>query len=199
MAAIEIAMSEYRFAEAKQLMDALLALYPENIAVQRLARELDARRRWLFEAEIKPSNSTGGGANASGQAIEGHARLTSPPIADNFRLFVLGDYANAHPPEGFTERARAGAGLEWRIPDLTATIYPTQSWGTLTRTGGGATADWLVTDQLRLAVSGELHTWETPLRALSVRYDRQRGRRQGDLALARIAQCGGFVRLPAFH
>jgi biofilm PGA synthesis protein PgaA len=166
LARIEIAMASYRFVEAKRLMDGLLALYPENQAVQRLARELDAKRRWLFDAQVKPSNSDGGGANASGRAIEGQARLTSPPIADNFRLFLLGDYANAHPPEGFTERARAGAGLEWRIPDFEATIYPTQSWGTLSRAGGGATADWLVTDQLRLAVLGELYTWDTPLRAL---------------------------------
>jgi biofilm PGA synthesis protein PgaA len=134
--------------------------------VQRLARELDAKRRWVLDVEVKPSNSNGGGANASGQAIESHARLSSPPIADNFRLFALGDYANAHPPEGFTERARAGVGLEWRIPNFEATIYPTQSWGTLPRTGAGATADWLVTDQIRLAVSGELYSWETPLRAL---------------------------------
>jgi biofilm PGA synthesis protein PgaA len=166
MAAIEIAIQEYRFTEAKQLMDALLALYPENTAVQRLARELDAKRRWLFDAEVKPSNSDGGGANASGQAIETRGRLMSPPIADNFRLFALADYANAHPPEGFTERARLGAGLDWRIPDFEATVYPTQSWGTLPRTGGGATADWVVTDQFRLAVVGEIYTWETPLRAL---------------------------------
>src|SRR5205814_8012880 len=32
--------------------------------------------------------------------------------------------------------------------------------------GGGATADWLVTDQLRLAVAGQLYSWDTPLRAL---------------------------------
>lgn len=166
MALIEVAMAGYRFAEAKRLMDELLALYPENQAVQRLARELDAKRRWLFDAEVKPSNSDGGGANASGQAMEAHARLSSPPIADNWRLFLLGDYADAHPPEGFIQRTRAGAGLEWRIPDFSATAYPTQSWGTWSGAGGGATADWLVSDQLHLAFLGELYAWETPLRAL---------------------------------
>ena len=62
-------MANYRFAEAQRLMDELLALYPENQAVRQLARELDAQRRWLFEAEAKPSNSDGGGANAAGQAL----------------------------------------------------------------------------------------------------------------------------------
>jgi biofilm PGA synthesis protein PgaA len=166
LARIEIAMASYRFVEAKRLMDELLALCPENQAVQRLARELDAKRRWLFDAEVRPSNSDGGGANAMRQAMEAHARLTTPPIYDNFRLFARGDYANARPPEGFVQRTRAGAGLEWRIPDFSATIYPTQSWGSWTGAGGGATADWLVTDQLRLTFSGELYSWETPLRAL---------------------------------
>lgn len=166
IALIEVAMKSYRFAEAQRMMDELLALYPEDQAVQRLAGELNARQRWLFEAEAKPSISEGGGANASGDALIIEGRLTTPPIADNFRLFALGGYMNAHPPEGFAERARAGVGVEYRIPYLTATIYPTQSWGTLPRTGGGATLDWLVTDQIRLSFSGELYSWDTPLRAL---------------------------------
>ncbi len=90
-------------------------------------------------------------------------RLTTPPIADNWRLFAVTDYANAHPPEGFVNRTRLSAGLEWRIPYLTATLYPTQSWGTLTKAGGGATLDWRPTDQIRLAFSSELYSWDTPL------------------------------------
>ena len=166
IALIEVAMANYRFAEAQRMMDELLVLYPEDQAVRRLARELDARRRWLFEAEARPSNSDGGGANASGQALILQGRLTTPPIADNLRLFATADYANAHPPEGFAERARVGAGVEWRGPYLTASVFPTQSWGTLPRPGGVATVDWLVTDQVRLAFSGELYSWDTPLRAL---------------------------------
>jgi biofilm PGA synthesis protein PgaA len=166
MALIEVAMANYRFAEAQRMLDQLLALYPEDLAVRRLARELEARRRWLLELEARPSNSDGGGANASGQALILQGKLTTPPIADNWRLFATGDYANAHPPEGFTERARVGAGVEWRIPYLTATVFPTQSWGTLPRPGGVATLDWLVTDKVRLAFSGELYSWDTPLRAL---------------------------------
>ena len=166
IALIEVAMANYRFADAQRMMTELLALYPEDQAVRHLARELDAQRRWLFEVEARPSNSDGGGANASGQSLILQGRLTTPPIADNWRLFATGDYANAHPPEGFTERARVGAGVEWRIPNLTATISPTQSWGTFARPGGVATVDWLVTDQVRLAFAGELYSWDTPLRAL---------------------------------
>jgi biofilm PGA synthesis protein PgaA len=166
IALIEVAMANYRFAEAQRMMDALLAQYPEDQAVRRLARDLDAKRRWLFEAEVKPSNSDGGGANAMGQAITLESRLTTPPIADNWRLFTTFNYANANPPEGFTERALVGAGVEWRLPNVTATLGPTQSWGTLPRTGGMATVDWLVTDEVRLAAAAQLYSWDTPLRAL---------------------------------
>jgi biofilm PGA synthesis protein PgaA len=110
IALIEVAIANYRFAEAQRMMDALLARYPEDQAVRRLARDLDAKRRWLFEAEVQPSNSSGGGANAMGQSLTLQGKLTTPPIADNWRLFTTIDYANANPPEGFAERARVGAG-----------------------------------------------------------------------------------------
>ena len=165
MAPVEIAITAYRFAEAQRMLDELLALYPENLGVQRLARDLDAKRRWLLEVEIQPSNSDGGGANASGQAILSEARLYSPPIADNWRLFALGDYSNAHPPEGFVQRSRAGGGLDWRIPGSPPpSIRPIQ--GTLAKAGGGASLDWAVTDQIELAGSAELFSINTPLRGL---------------------------------
>ena len=95
-----------------------------------------------------------------------HARLTSPPIADNLRLFALRRLCQ-RPSARRLRRARAGRGrpgMAHSRPhghDLSDAVV-----GHSCRAGGGATVDWLVTDQLRLAVSGELYTWETPLRAL---------------------------------
>jgi biofilm PGA synthesis protein PgaA len=166
IALAEVAINAYRFSDAQRMVDELLALYPEDQGVRRLARDLDAKRRWQFEVKVQPSRSDGGGANASGQAIVSEARLYSPPIDDNWRVFALGDYANAHPPEGFVQRSRAGVGVEWRIPWLTASLYPTQSWGTVSKAGGGATVDWWVTDQIQLSAVAELFSMETPLRAL---------------------------------
>jgi biofilm PGA synthesis protein PgaA len=166
IAMVEVAIAGYRFVEAQKLLAELLALYPEHQAVKRLARELDAKRRWVFEVEAHPSNSSGGGENAFGQAMVVQGRLYTPPIADNLRFFVLGDYANANPPEGFVQRMRAGFGAEWRMPGLIATAFPTQSWGTLNRAGGGGTVDWAVTDEIRLAFGAEAFTFGTPLRAL---------------------------------
>src|SRR4029077_18042366 len=99
VALAEIAMANYRFAEAQRIVGELLALYPEDSHVRRLARELKARMGWVLESEVKPSDSHGGGANAAGHALTMQTKLATPPIADNWRLFALTDYANAHPPE----------------------------------------------------------------------------------------------------
>jgi biofilm PGA synthesis protein PgaA len=166
MAAIEIAIANYRFAEAQRLIAPLLALYPENLAVQRLARDLDAKRRWLLEVEVKPGNSTGGGDDSSGRTVTSEARLYSPPIADNWRLTALADYSNAHPVEGFVERSRAGIGLDWRVPGLAGSLYATNSWGTFPKAGGGATLAWAVTDEIEIGVGAAWFSTDTPLRAL---------------------------------
>ena len=115
---------------------------------------------------MKPSFSEGGGENANGRSLAMHTKLTSPPISDNWQVFAWTDYDNANPPEGFVDRWRASAGVEWRIPNLTATFYPSLSWGTLTKAGGGATLDWSATDQIQLAFATEFFAWDTPLRAL---------------------------------
>jgi biofilm PGA synthesis protein PgaA len=166
IALVEVAIANYRFDEARRMLAELRALYPENQAVRQLARDFDAKTRWLVELEAQPGNSDGGGANASGQTLFLRGRITTPPIADNWRLFAFSEYSNAHPPEGFVNRTRAGAGVEWRSPGLLVTAYPTNSWGTLQRAGGGATVDWSVTDQILLAFSAEAFSADTPLRAL---------------------------------
>jgi len=163
---VQVAVANFRFDEADRLLAELVALYPEDLAVQRLARQVAAQRRWLLEVEARPSNSTGGGVNQTGQAIQSTARLYSPPIKDNWRVFALNDYGSAEPIEGFVQRERVGLGVEYRMPQVRATLYPTLSFGTLQKAGGGATLDWFVTDQLSIGIAGELFSIETPLRAL---------------------------------
>ena len=63
-------------------------------------------------------------------------RLTTPPIADNWRAFAVTDYANAHPPEGFVERTRLSAPT-WSggVPYLTATHVPDPILGHACKSG----------------------------------------------------------------
>jgi biofilm PGA synthesis protein PgaA len=166
IARVERAMADSRYAEARRLIADLLAQYPEELRVQQLARDLRAATGWLVEFEAKPSDSEGGGSNAYGEALELQTKLTGPAIGDHWRLYAQSDYANAHPPEGFVDRERASAGVEWLSRDLDASLYASDNWGTLRKPGGGATLDWSPIDQLRIDVAGELYSWETPLRAV---------------------------------
>lgn len=166
IAMVQVALTNFRFDEADRLLAELVALYPEDLAVQRLARQVHAERRWLLEVEARPSDSTGGGVNQAGQAIQVAARLYSPPIDNNWRIFALNDYGSAQPIEGFVQRERIGLGVEFRDRDWRATLFPTLSFGTLQKAGGGATIDWFVNDQFSVGISGELFSIETPIRAL---------------------------------
>ena len=163
---VEVALANFRYAEANRRLAVLVGIYPEDPAVRRLARQVSAQQGWLFEVEARPSNSTGGGVNETGQALQIAGRLYSPPIADNWRIFALNDYLSANPIEGFAQRERVGVGVELRLPAFRATAFPTMSWGTLNRAGAGATLDWFATDQISLGVSAEAFSLETPLRAL---------------------------------
>lgn len=84
IALIEAAVANFRFAEADRRLAELIALYPEDLAVRRIAGQLDAQHRWLVEVEARPSNSTGGGVNQAGRGLTVAARLFSPPIAGEF-------------------------------------------------------------------------------------------------------------------
>jgi biofilm PGA synthesis protein PgaA len=166
VALAEIAIADYRFAEAKKMVAALSAQYPEDARIRRLARDLDATLGWVFEVEAKPSDSEGGGANASGEALTLQSKLTSPPVGDHWQVYALADHANAHPPEGYVERSRLSGGVLMRTADVTASLYGSQSWGALAKPGVGATLDWLANDQVRLGAAAERYSWETPLRAI---------------------------------
>ncbi len=166
IAMAELALARFRFAEADRMIAELLLIWPENLAVQRLALEARAQRRFVLEMEVKPGNSEGGGSNSSGRSIEAQVRLYSPPIAENWRIFALAGVSTANPEEGFVQRNRAGAGAEFRIPQFRATAFVTQNFGTYVAPGGGVTADWQPFDTWRIGVAAERFALSTPLRAL---------------------------------
>jgi biofilm PGA synthesis protein PgaA len=162
----ELARADFRFADTRREASDLMALYPEDSGVQRLARELGADQRWTFETEARPSDSSGGGANASGQAWSVRSSLLTPPVADHWQLFARQDYADAHPPEGFVGWSRVSVGVTWRDPDVRMSLYASPAWGSFGKTGAGGTLDWSASDQVRLAFAAERYSWETPLRAV---------------------------------
>ena len=104
IALAEIAMANYRLLRRNAWL-ANCGAVPGGWQVRRLARELEANTGWVL-GRGQPSNSHGGGANAAGRELTAQTRLTTSPIADNWRLFAIADYANAHPPGGFVDRSR---------------------------------------------------------------------------------------------
>jgi biofilm PGA synthesis protein PgaA len=161
-----IDLDRNHFAAAEARIRKLQALYPDDLQVQALVRQLEADKGALFELDVRPAWTKGGGANAAGNELNVNARLWSPPVDDRWRTFTFDDYAYAHPEEGFVERHHAGAGVELRLPDVTATAYGTYSAGELEKPGGGFTLDWSPNDRLTVGVGGEIFSINTPLRAL---------------------------------
>ncbi|WP_395021557.1 poly-beta-1,6 N-acetyl-D-glucosamine export porin PgaA [Dongia sp.] len=159
-------LDRHRYAQAEARIRKLQALYPEDSQVQALARQLEADQGVLFEIDIRPSWSKGGGTNAAGNELSVNTRLWSPPIDDHWRAFTFDDYSFAHPEEGFVERHHAGAGVELRWDGVTATAYGTYSTGELEKPGGGFTLDWWPNDRINLGIGGEIFSINTPLRAL---------------------------------
>jgi biofilm PGA synthesis protein PgaA len=166
IAVADSALARNRFAEAATRIAALADIYPENLAVQRLRRELAAQTGWILDATVGPSQETGGGANNSGFEITAGVRIASPLIANRWRIFALSSYANANPPEGFVQRVRVGGGFQLVLPDLTAALSFHQDLGSLERAGFDATLDWRPSDVLDLGASYQRISDETPLRAL---------------------------------
>jgi biofilm PGA synthesis protein PgaA len=163
----ETDLSRHRLPQAATAADALLALAPENVRVQRFAREVAAARGWGLEAEVMPTFNNGGGLNGLGREWAASARLETPDLGQGLRLFALADFARATPPEGTVTRNRAGGGVALRGADVAASLYATGSWGTLARAGAGATLSWEASDRLTLGVDAELFSRQTPLRALT--------------------------------
>lgn len=165
----EAAISRTRPREAAARVASLLADYPENRGVQRLARDWDAAGRALLEAEAGYSHGEGGGNYNDGNEITSSARLTSPAWRGDdaiLHVFALMSYADAKPPEGFISRTRGGLGLSSQWADMSAQAYVTASAGSFARGGGGGAVDYAPDDHWSFSLEGELYAQDTPLRAL---------------------------------
>lgn len=166
IAVAEATLGRNRIAEAREQIAELVELYPENLSVQKLQRELAAQTGWELDAEFRPSNERGGGTFGNGNELTASSQIYSPLINNTWRLFTGYNYANAHPPEGFVDLQRASAGVQVILPDVAASAAVTQDFGTLSRTGFAGSVDWNPSDHLTLALAAEHISIETPLRAL---------------------------------
>jgi biofilm PGA synthesis protein PgaA len=166
IALADTALQRNRLPEAAERAAALQALAPENLAVQRLAREVRARRGWLFDVGFAPAFNQGGGSFALGEGYTFGARALTPFITDRLRLVALVDSAEAAPPEGRVTRHRVGGGVRLESADVEATAYASYSWGSLPQPSAGVELAWSVDDHWSFSAAAQANSIETPIRAL---------------------------------
>jgi biofilm PGA synthesis protein PgaA len=166
IALADTALARARLPEAKAKTAALVALAPENRAVQRLDRDARARAGWLLSVDLQPSFNQGGGQFVEGEGYSLDARLVSPLLLPSLRLLALGGSAEAAPPEGRVARHHAGAGVRLETADVEATAYAAHSWGSLPQPSAGLEIGWQATDRWHFSGSAQWNSTETPIRAL---------------------------------
>ena len=148
--------------EAQAAVAQLAADYPENSAVRRLARRWALHERWELEATTR----YGLQRDNPEPEIDAGFRLYTPPVADDWRLFVGGLARGGDTPEGRQTILRGVAGAELRIPTFTLRLGASYDADAISRAGALAEAILRLSDTWRLEANGETLAPDTPLRAL---------------------------------
>ena len=154
-----------RFEEAEQMAGELSSLYPQDAAVGRLQRDVDAASAPEFRLETAGSSQSGNAVNSPGSGYLISARLYSSLLMERWRVFAAYDYLREQPVEGVVRRIRYGVGAEARWSDFTLEAVAWDNTGTLSRGGATLAASWQASDHLSFSADGALYAIDTPLRA----------------------------------
>lgn len=162
----ETALALQEWHQAKLLHDDLMARAPEDLAVQRLAREWDVHNM----AEWRTTASRGVTTNSP--VLGSHdwnidTVLYSPPINENWRVFAGTGYSQGEFDEGNGYYGWTRAGAEWRSRDITAQAEVSDNrYGHGTKTGAAASVSVDLSDHWQAGAGAALLSRDTPLRAL---------------------------------
>ncbi|WP_225767400.1 poly-beta-1,6 N-acetyl-D-glucosamine export porin PgaA [Inquilinus sp. Marseille-Q2685] len=162
----ETALLLREWRQVEVLVQDLVARFPENPDVRRLAREWEVHT--MAELQIKGDRGVAGSTPVSGgDDLSVEAVLYSPPIAYNWRGFAgLGRAAGAF-DDGHAEFTWGRAGLEWRSRDLIVEGEVSGNrYGHGTRVGARLAATVDIDDEWQVGATGEILSRDTPLRAL---------------------------------
>ena len=162
MSRAEALMDLRMWREAEAAIAPLVANYGDSVAVQRLARRWQLHNMWELEAEARTGLERGNTEPEFGFG----ARIYSPPIGYDWRLFAGALVRAGDTPEGNETATRGVLGVEYRIPAVVVrggAIYET---GTVREPGAFIEGTIRLSDQWRLEAVGETLAVDTPLRAL---------------------------------
>jgi biofilm PGA synthesis protein PgaA len=168
---IQIALAESclrrkRFREARRRAEQLNLLYPGDVAVQRLQRDVATEQAVELQSNTVLRHESGNASNRPGSEVDTSARLYLPPFDERWRPFAEFNYSSAKPVEGTVNRIRYGAGAQAEWPDFTLEAIAWNNAGALSRGGASLAGTWEATDQWSFSASGELFSAATPLRAV---------------------------------
>lgn len=162
----ETAMALQEWNQAELLLHDVTLRFPENLRVQRLARDWEVHNKSELRVSGYRDLSSGGPSTGDG-GFGMETVLYSAPIDQNWRIFGGGGYASGDYEEGSARYRWIRTGVEWRGRDLTAEAeVSAQNYGQGTKTGFRASAALDLNDQWQIGASGELRSRQTPLRAL---------------------------------
>ena len=171
-------MVRQEFRQADQQISELQKDYPDNRAVQQLARRWSLHEKSELIVDAAAGNSTGdtfGSRQHSAQAW-----WYTPPIQDWFRVYAHSFDGFAELPEGDVKRPRIAAGVEYRRSDWAArSEISARRWGG--EAGLYGEIDWRMNDHWSFAAIAELNSYDTPLRAY-----------QNDVSSNQLALRAGF-------
>ena len=171
LALAESALRRSRWSEARQRINELSELYPGDVAVQRVERDLAVFDSWELRSEFRFHYEPGtaqeeAGGQSPGKGFDFIGRVYSPPIAERWRLVAGWEYHQADVTEGLAQRYREGAGCEWRLPDFTLEAMFWYNHGSLDKPGGSVAVRWTPTDHWTFRAEAEKFAAGTPLRAV---------------------------------
>jgi biofilm PGA synthesis protein PgaA len=165
VALTEAALSRKRFDEAESRSAALVTLYPEDQAVERLRKSVRAHDAVELRVESDTRSEHGSAADSPGSGYDVRTSLFSSPLFERWRLKAGYEYSEASPVEGVIRRSRYGVGAEAQWPDATLEATAWMNTGTLDRAGGQVAATWEISDHVQVSAGGERYSAATPLRA----------------------------------
>lgn len=162
LATTQLALGLYP--EAEQNTQALAQQYPENKHAQRLAREWQIHER--PELLVNTRGAQANGAELGTSEVRNEAYLYSRPLSHYFRALLHDHFAQAEFAEGTASDHRIGAGVEYRRHRLLLSGEIYGGTNDEEAIGFAVQGSWRFSDPLRLTALAELHSFETPLRAI---------------------------------
>lgn len=163
---------------ARRISADLLAQSPDDVSVQRLARDIALADKAEFRLDVAGSRERGDALSSPGGGLTVNARLRSGPLSgfgpalaepsplERWRLQAAIESSSARPSEGLIVRRRVGAGAVYAGPDIELELMGWANTGVLQRSGASVDTAWQLSDQWSVYLDAERFARDTPLRAL---------------------------------